>query len=253
MEKLSAVIITYNEEEHLQTCLTSLKDVADEIVVLDSFSTDKTKEICLDAGVRFHEHIFDGYVKQKNRALKLAQYDLVLSLDGDEALSSEANNKILQIKENRSADAYLFNRKNNYCGKWMEFTSLYPDRKIRLFDKAKALWDGYDPHDHIKILDEAIVIKTESDILHWVYKSKEDHMEKAEKFATIASQSYFDRSKKSYPSQKYLHALWRFLYEYIIRAGILEGKLGLQFSLISSSYVFKKYSKLEVLYAKRSK
>lgn len=252
MEKLSVVIITLNEEKHLETCLKSVIDVADEVLVLDSFSTDRTKSICLEAGAVFHEHAFDGYISQKNRALKMAKYDLVLSLDGDEAISEDAHRQILSIKNNRTADGYYFKRKNNYCGKWMEFTSMYPDRKLRLFDRRKASWSGYDPHDFVQMRPDSKTEKIEVDLIHWVYSDIKDHRNKAEKFSSIAAQSYFDQKKPSKTTDKFTHSTWRYIDELLLKGGILEGWRGMKFARISAWYVYQKYQKLEKLYAERS-
>lgn len=249
MEKLSVVIITFNEEEHLNKCLDSISGIADEILVLDSFSTDRTAEICRAAGVTFCEHTFDGYITQKNRAIDLAQHDLILALDGDEALSHQAAQDIERIKQDRQAVAYSFVRRNNYCGKWMRFTSMYPDRKVRLFDKRKAQWGGYDPHDKIEVDAGSPLVNMQSEILHWVYNDHAEHQAKTESFSTLAAQAYFENGRKTSFFAKYFHASWRFLYEYILRLGLLEGKRGLQFSVLSARYVYLKYAKLEKLYA----
>ena len=135
MIKLSAVIITFNEEEHLEKCLSSLQNIADEIVVVDSYSTDGTKKICKDFGVRFIEQKFLGYKEQKNFALTQAKYDYILSLDGDEALSDTLKKSILEVKNNWNKDGYYCNRLNNYCGQWIRHSDWYPDRKLRLFKK----------------------------------------------------------------------------------------------------------------------
>ena len=133
MIKLSAVIITYNEEEHLDKCLRSLLDVADEIIVVDSYSTDKTKEICERHHVTFIEQEFLGYKEQKNFAMSKASYDYILSLDGDEALSNQLKQSVLKTKANWIYDGYYSNRLNNYCGQWIKHSDWYPDKKLRLF------------------------------------------------------------------------------------------------------------------------
>jgi len=252
MEKLSVVIITLNEEKHLKTCLASVKDVADEILVLDSYSTDKTKAICQEAGASFHEHAFDGYVSQKNRAVQMAKHDLILSLDGDEAISTAANNQILAIKKDRKADGYYFKRKNNYCGKWMEFTSMYPDRKLRVFDRRRASWTGYDPHDFIQMRVDSKTEKIDADLIHWVYADIKEHRNKAEKFSSIAAQAYYKMRKPSRITDKFTHSFWRYIDELIFKGGILEGWRGMKFARISAWYVYQKYLKLEKLYAERS-
>ncbi|MDC0092564.1 glycosyltransferase family 2 protein [bacterium] len=135
MIKISGVIITYNEEEHLEKCLASLVGIVDEIVVVDSYSTDKTQAICEKFKVRFIPQEFLGYKEQKNFAVEQANFDYILSLDGDEALSDRLKKSILEVKKNWKFDGYYSNRKNNYCGQWIHFSDWYPDKKLRLFKK----------------------------------------------------------------------------------------------------------------------
>ena len=138
MVQISGVIITYNEEEHIEKCLMSLTDVVDEILIVDSFSTDKTQGICEQFNVRFIQHKFEGYIEQKNYALSLATHDYILSLDGDEALSDTLKESILKVKQNWEHDGYYSNRMNNYCGQWIKHSDWYPDRKLRLFKKGSG-------------------------------------------------------------------------------------------------------------------
>ena len=147
MIKLSVVIITFNEEKNIERCLTSVKDIADEIVVLDSFSKDKTAEICINHGVKFFQHTFDGHIQQKNRAITYANFPHILSLDADETLSSELAESIKKVKQNFSKDGYYINRLTNYCGHWVKHCGWYPDAKLRLWDSRKGQWTGTNPHD----------------------------------------------------------------------------------------------------------
>ena len=144
---LSAVIITKNEEKNIARCLDSLSNIADEIVVVDSYSTDKTEEICLNYNVRFIKHHFEGHIEQKNYALSQTTYQHVISLDADEALDEVMQNSILEVKKEWSFDGYSMNRLTNYCGKWIWYGNWYPDTKLRLWDKSKGQWGGLNPHD----------------------------------------------------------------------------------------------------------
>lgn len=147
--QLSVVIITLNEEKNIERCLKSILSVADEIVVVDSFSTDKTKEICHKYNVKFIQHEFEGYIEQKNLALTQAKFQHVLSLYADEALDERLQKNILSIKNNWKHDGYYMNRLTNYCGEWVHHCGWYPDRKLRLFDSTKGNWTGINPHDKI--------------------------------------------------------------------------------------------------------
>ena len=147
MPKLSVVIITFNEEKNIARCIESVKEIADEIVVLDSFSKDKTKEICESHGIKFYEHAFDGHIQQKNRAITYASYPHILSLDADEALDETLKKSIIEIKNNWTHDGYYMNRLTNYCGHWVKHCNWYPDTKMRLWDSRKGCWTGINPHD----------------------------------------------------------------------------------------------------------
>jgi glycosyltransferase involved in cell wall biosynthesis len=147
MPKISAVIITFNEELFIEKCLASLDGIADEIVVVDSFSTDATEEICKKFNVRFIKHEFEGYRDQKNYALKLATHKNILSLDADEALSDKLRESIISIKDKWDYDGYRFNRLNNYCGDWIRHSEWYPDRQLRLFCSDHGKWGELNLHE----------------------------------------------------------------------------------------------------------
>ncbi|NBP68933.1 MAG: glycosyltransferase family 2 protein, partial [Cytophagia bacterium] len=142
MMKLSVVIITLNEEKNIRRCLESVKTVADEIVVVDSLSTDKTEEICGEYNVRFIKEKFRGYVEQVNYAMELATNNFVLAIDADEELSAELIEAVQAVKKNKTADAYEMNRLSSYCGKFIYHGTWHPDIKIRLWDRTKGKWGG---------------------------------------------------------------------------------------------------------------
>ena len=242
MIPLSVVIIAFNEEKDIEKCLKSAQDVADEILVVDSLSTDKTPEICESFGVRFISHRWEGYVKQKNYALGQAKYDHVLSLDADEALSEEMHQAIIEIKKDWKYDAYIFKRKNKYCGKWMEFTTLYPDRKLRLFDRRKGRWTGYDPHDHVVMDADASTKRLNVDLMHWAIEDLEEHKRKTLNFAHVAAKAYAEKGRKPWLGQAIIRSLWRFLREYFFHLGILEGKQGAWIAWYSARYTYLKYT-----------
>ncbi|HEX3008578.1 MAG TPA: glycosyltransferase family 2 protein [Bacteroidales bacterium] len=144
---ISAVIITFNEENNIERCIRSLEGIADEIIVVDSYSTDNTVEIALNLGAIVYKQVFLGHVEQKNFALSKTSHSHVLSLDADEELSDKLRESILEVKENWTHDGYYFKRLTNYCGRWIKHTSWYPSKKLRLWDKAKGEWGGVNPHD----------------------------------------------------------------------------------------------------------
>ena len=248
MIKISAVIISFNEEKDIGRCLESVIDIADEVLVLDSFSTDGTEEICRKHGVRFEQHVFDGYGSQKNRALQMAVHDYILALDADEALSEEARSEVIKVKKEWMHDGYIFNRRNNYCGHWMRFTTWYPDRKLRLFDRRKAAWTDFDLHEYVKMVPGGTLMRLKGDLLHWTVRSEEDQMAKTEQFARISAQFYFDRGVRPGMGSAVLHCVWRWFREYCISLGILDGKAGWQVARFSALYAWRKYHYLRQLY-----
>jgi len=245
MTAISAVIITFNEEEHIEKCLESLKDIADEIVIVDSFSTDRTVEICNRYSCNLIQHAFQGYHEQKNWAMHQAGSDYILSLDGDELLSKTLKASILQVKTNWKYDAYYFNRRNNYYGKWMRFSGMYPDRKIRLFDRRKARWGGVNPHDKI-VLDKGSSKKfLKGNLLHYVQSSPQEHLEKIKSFTTISAKSYVAIGKKSSWFRVLLSPVWKFFWNYFIKLGFLEGKYGFKVCAYNAYSGYLKHLKIK--------
>ena len=246
--KLSAVIITFNEEEHLDKCLTSLQGVVDEIIVVDSFSTDTTEAICKAYNVTFIQQKFLGYLEQKNFAVSKATYDYILSLDGDEALSDKLKSSILKVKENWKFDGYYSHRKNNYCGQWINHSDWYPDRKLRLFKKGKGEWKGINPHDSYKLHHPKSLGKLEGDLLHWIYRDYKEHNQKVERFSTIAAQSYYDLGIKSSLWKILYRPSWAFFKAYFLRLGFLDGLNGFIICVQTFNVTFLKYIKLYELW-----
>jgi len=246
--KISAAIITYNEEKYIQGCIDSLKGLVDEIVIVDSFSTDKTEEICRRNDVKFVQHVFDGHIQQKNRALDLTSFNYVLSLDADEVLSPELQHSVLAIKKAWNADAYHFNRLNNYCGRWMRHCGWYPDKKLRLWDKRKGRWGGYNPHDVVVMDKDASVKWIKGDILHYTCDTISDHVLKANKYSDIAAKDKYERGVKSSVMKIFYKTMWRFIHSYFFRLGFLDGFYGFIACNISAFCTFLKYVKLRQLH-----
>ena len=247
MEKLSVVIITFNEEQNIERCLKSVQSIADEIVVLDSFSTDKTQEICESFGVRFSAHKFDGHIQQKNRALSLASNEWVLSLDADEAPNNELLNNIKQALENPKAEAYYFNRLTNYLGKWIHHSGWYPDQKLRLLKKSKGKWAGINPHDKIEMLDGVKPQYLKGELLHYSYYSIEQHIDQINKFTTIGAFEAHKKGKKSNMAIASIKSFWKFVRDYFFKLGILDGYYGFVICSLSAWATFNKYLKLREL------
>lgn len=242
--KLSVVIITFNEEKNIGRCLESVREVADEVVVVDSFSRDRTREICEAFGVRFVERVFEGHVEQKNFANSQARFPHILSLDADEALTGELKASIAASKENWRADAYWVSRLTNYCGTWVRHSGWYPDRKIRLFDRNKVRWGGQNPHDTILVEPGALTAELQGDLLHYSYYSIKQHLDQINLFTDISSRQMQRQGKKASLLHLLLKPPFRFLYAYFFRLGLLDGFAGFCIAVLSAYAVFVKYAKL---------
>lgn len=247
MPQISAVIITYNEEMHIEKCLSSLKGVADEIVAIDSFSSDGTEEICRKFNVRFEKHKFEGFRDQKNYALTLASHRHVLSLDADEALSDKLRESILKVKEKWEYDGYSFNRLNNYCGQWIRHSTWYPDRQLRLFDTERGKWGGMNLHEKIEMIPGSRIYNLKGDLLHWIFSSYEDHVDKINRYTTIGAYEFYRAGKKSGPFSASIHLVWGFIRSYILMGGFLDGYNGYIICSLSAYSSFLKYAKLRKL------
>ncbi|HPT14234.1 MAG TPA: glycosyltransferase family 2 protein [Bacteroidales bacterium] len=241
---ISAVIITFNEEKNIERCLRSLQGIADEIVVLDSFSTDRTGEICRAFGVRFYQHAFDGHIEQKNRAITFASHPHILSLDADEALSETLRESILKVKTNWTADGYYMNRLTNYCGQWIHHSGWYPDRKLRLWDARKGKWGGVNPHDRFELAGgDKNTLRLDGDLLHYSYYSEEELRRQTRYFAEIAARQLQSRGKKPGMFKPYFKTAVKFARNYIFKLGFLDGKAGLTICRMAAYGTYLKYKK----------
>lgn len=246
--KISAVIITFNEERNIGRCLDSLNEVGDEIVVVDSFSTDKTEEICNNKGARFIQNPFKGHIEQKNYAVSRANHDYILSLDADEALSEELKKSILHVKKNWNYDRYSFNRLTNYCGKWIGYCGWYPDKKLKLWDRRKGSWGGVNSHDKVIMDKNSSVNHLHGDLLHYSYYTIRQHISQINSFSNIAAQEAYKKGKKSnFVLDILLNPLFTFVKKYFIKLGILDGYYGFVISINSAFGKFLKYIKLREL------
>jgi len=248
MTPVSVVIITFNEEHNIARCLDSVKGIADEIVIVDSFSKDKTKEICLSYGAKFIENKFEGHIQQKNFAITQAKYPHILSLDADEALDEKLRNSISEVKKNFVHDGYYMNRLTNYCGKWVHHSGWYPDTKLRLWDSRKGQWAGINPHDKYELTTgDSNTGKLQGDILHYSYYTVEEHYKQAEYFADIAAKSFFQMGKKATFFKLLINPIAKFLHHYIVHFGFLDGRTGFTIAKISAWSTYLKYRKLREL------
>ena len=246
--QLSAVIITFNEEHNIGRCLDSVKETADEVVVVDSFSTDRTVEICKSRGVKFIQHPFEGHIEQKNYALSCAGNDFVLSLDADEALSDVLASSIQSAKRSWNADGYSMNRRTRYCGRWIRHCGWYPDKKIRLWDRRQGQWGGVNPHDHVVMDQGSRLTHLNGDLLHYSYPTIRDHVSQINRFSDIAAREAFADGRRSRLLRDIcLNPILTFFKKYILKLGILDGYEGFVISTSTAYGKFLKYIKLREL------
>ncbi|ALD20018.1 glycosyltransferase family 2 protein [Hymenobacter sp. DG25A] len=242
---LSVVIITFNEERNISRCLEALGDVADEVIVVDSFSTDRTVEISQQHGARIIQHTFEGYVQQKNFATVQAQYDQVLQLDADEVLTEELRQSIRQAKNNWQGAGYTLARLTNYCGSWVRHGGWYPDRKLRLYDRRLGQWEGLLLHERYETQPGQLVEALNGDLLHYSYDSVEQHVAQLNRFTSIAAEELWLRGKRDVTLfHLLLKPIWKFVHGYFLRLGMLDGFAGLSIATISAWGVFLKFAKL---------
>jgi len=248
--RISAVIITKNEEKNIERCINSLLNVVDEIVIVDSFSEDKTKEICSKFdNIKFESKEWLGFAEQKNYANSLASNNMILSIDADEELSKELQNSILEIKNSVEKDdcVYKFRRLNNYCGKWIRHGIWCPDMKIRIFNREKASWKDTKVHEILNF-GNAKVIYLKGQLLHYPYSTIEEHLEHTERYSTLYAQYSYECGKKRSYISHLLSIIWIFLFGFILKGGFLDGKHGFTIYKITVLDKYLRYTKLKQLY-----
>jgi len=246
---ISAIIITHNEEKNIARCLNSLSGVVQEIIVVDSGSTDRTAEICRQKGVRFETHPWEGYAAQKNYANSLAGHPLLLSLDADEALSPELADSIRNLQEQPGISAWEMNRLTNYCGKWVKHCGWYPDRKLRLFYKGQGQWDGAKMHERI-VMSTGKTALLRGDLLHYSYYTISDHIRQIELFSGLMAEMHHEQGKKAGMLKLISSIPVRFIRDYFFKLGFLDGYYGFVICSLSAWASFVKYLKLRELCSK---
>ena len=247
MNAISAIIITQNEERNIGRCLESLAGVADEIIVVDSGSTDNTEAICRKAGAHFEHHDWEGYSGQKNYANSLAACPWILSIDADEAISPTLRESMLAWKqEEQQQGVYRFNRLTNYCGHWIHHCGWYPDPCTRLFPKDAARWDGL-VHEQLTFTSHLSPFTLKGILLHYSYYSVEEHAKRQLHYATLAARKAHEAGKKVGAAGVWLRPKWNFFRNYILKGGILDGHAGYTVCRMSAYYTFLKYALLREL------
>ena len=238
---LSVVLIAFNEGHHIARCLKAAQAVADEIVVIDSGSTDDTVEVCKAYGAKVITQVWSGYSEQKNFGNKQASFDWILSLDADEVLNETLIQSILKWKlQPKSA---CFKRMTNYCGTFIKHGGWYPDVKVRLFNKQETNWEGT-IHEVLRGLSKENTFLLEGDCLHYSYYNIDQHYAQAEKFTTLQALDLFQQGKKSPWYKRIFSPIAKFVVDYFFRFGFLDGKAGFTVARISAYATHLKYKKI---------
>ncbi len=235
-------VVAMNEADNIGDCLRSA-DFADEWVVIDSHSTDATREIAEEFGARVEERDWPGHLEQKNHAIESASHEWVLCLDADERVSAELRASILAaLALPELPVGFEFNRCTNYMGRWIRHGGWYPDRKLRLFRRSRGKWGGVNPHDHVYV--DGQVERLTGDLLHHSYRSLSDHLRIINSYTSIMAQGKLDAGVRASLFDLTLRPFWKFLRMYFLKAGLLDGVPGLVVAISGSYYVFLKYAKL---------
>jgi glycosyltransferase involved in cell wall biosynthesis len=243
--KITATIITLNEERNIARAIESLR-CCDEILIVDSGSVDRTVELAQNLGVRVMEASWLGYAAQKNWAAEQAANDWILSLDADEALSEALEAEIWNLKKSGPRhDAYTMPRLARYLGKWILHSGWYPDRKVRLYHRAKAKWVGEFVHESVQATGR--VGHLQSNILHFTCDSLSEHLKTLDRYTTLAAQEIAARRIKAPLYRLALDPFWTFLKSYFLQRGFLDGFEGLVIAYMAAFYTFLKHSKARIM------
>ena len=249
--KISAVIIAKGEAKRIEACVASVS-FCDEVVVLDSGSTDGTQALARALGARVVETDWPGFVAQKNRAAAAAENDWVLSIDADERVDDALRREIEAIRATGepSAAAYQVKRHVFYLGRWIDHGGWYPEWRARLFDRRRARWGGTDPHDHVEA-DGPVARISRGDLEHFTYDSIADHLAQIDRFTTIAAGEKAKAGARRSLVAMVARPPWAFFRRYVLQAGFLDGRAGFVIARLAAYYVFLKWAKLWELQSAR--
>ena len=249
---ISAVIITKNEAHIIGTTLQSIRDVVDEVIIVDSGSTDESVAICRQYGASIIETGWDGYGANKNKGIDAAAHDWILNIDADEALDTTLQQSLKKAHLQDENTVYEFKFKNFFCGKWIRFGEWAGDKHVRLFNRKKVRWNSAAVHESLTIDSNTIAIQMEGWILHYTTKDMEEYISKTVSYAKLNARKYFAQGKKAGFFKLRLAPGFSFFQHYILRLGFLDGWEGYLIARTTGWYTFLKYSFLKELYRKQN-
>ena len=247
--KISVVLITFNEADRLEAALKSVEGIADEIVVVDSHSTDETEKIALKHTDRFFRREWTNYADQKNYANSKAAFPWILSLDADERLSPGLRQEILSLKEeDQAASAFSVPRQAYYLGRWIRHSGWYPDRKVRLFRNNNASWEGEFVHESLEV--EGEVKKLQGILQHFTYRDLSDQLLRVDTYSSLGAQKLYADQKRCRWHHLWALPFFSFLRTYVWKAGFLDGQAGFIIAVMQGYGVFARYAKLREIWKK---
>ena len=241
--KISAVIIAFNEADRLPGALDSLKGSVDEIVVIDGFSSDRTAEVARAMGAHVFQNEFVDFASQKNFAMHKAQHDWILNLDADERLDDDLKASLAGLKTggpHARTSGFSFKRKTFYLGRWVLHSGWYPDKKVRLFKKANAHWQG---RIHEKLVITGEVAELRGAILHYTYRDMADHFRRINHYTSFQAEEIVRQKKTWLLARSIILPQTTFLRHYVVKLGFLDGWTGFVIALLSSWATALKYLK----------
>ncbi len=247
--EISAVIITFNEERRLEGALKSLAGIVSEIIVVDCLSSDETVKIARRYTDRVFERAWTNFADQKNFANSQASYPWILSLDADERISPELCRELLALRKTEpKTNAFSIPRKVHYLGRWIRHSGWYPDRKLRLFRKEKAHWEG--EYVHEKLAVEGRTEKLSGTIHHFTYRNIHEHLARINTFSDLGANKLYAQNRKARWPHLILLPFFRFARAYVWKCGFLDGFAGLVISVLTGYAVFVRYAKLREIWKK---
>ena len=240
--KISAAIVALNEERNIERAIRSLIPCADEIVVVDSGSSDRTREIAISLGARIIEEPWRGYAAQKNFAASCAANDWILSIDADEELTPALAAEIAAMKgQSPPFDAWMMPRLARYLGRWIRHSGWYPDRKVRLYRRDRARWVGEYVHESVQV--SGAVGQLNNDLLHFTCDSLAQHLGTLDRYTSLAAQALVASGKPIPFRRLVVDPPWTFVRSYVIQLGFLDGMHGFVIAGMAGFYTFMKYAK----------
>jgi len=244
--KLSACIIAMDEADRIEACLLSL-DFCDEIIVVDSHSSDETRALASAMGARVIERDWPGHVAQKEYAIRQASHDWVLCVDADERVSESLRKELRALQANgfQGHSGWRMPRLCSYLGRWISHGNWYPDRQLRLFDRRQGHWGGHDPHDKVEL--NGSFGELAGDLIHHPYRHFADHLSTIDKYTSTMARGLYDRGKRASLAQIVINPSWKFFRFYILKRSFLDGWRGLLLAYLAAHYTRLKYAKLMVL------